>query len=140
MRFTAAIRCGTLFVVRRSLLVLLLVAGAFVVVVAGCGGDDDSGSAEPPAATTTEDSGGDDGETGDAANGEQVFAAAGCGGCHTFEAAGSTGSVGPNLDDASPSYDLVVEQVTNGGGAMPAFGDELSDQEIQDVAAFVSGS
>jgi len=126
--------------VRRSLLVLLLVAGAFVVVVAGCGGDDDSGSAEPPAATTTEDSGGDDGETGDAANGEQVFAAAGCGGCHTFEAAGSTGSVGPNLDDASPSYDLVVEQVTNGGGAMPAFGDELSDQEIQDVAAFVSGS
>jgi len=140
VRFTAAIRCGTLFVVRRSLLVLLLVAGAFVVVVAGCGGDDDSGSAEPPAATTTEDSGGDDGETGDAANGEQVFAAAGCGGCHTFEAAGSTGSVGPNLDDASPSYDLVVEQVTNGGGAMPAFGDELSDQEIQDVAAFVSGS
>jgi len=139
VRFTAAIRCGTLFVVRRSLLVLLLVAGAFVVVVAGCGGDDDSGSAEPPAATTTEDTGGG-GETGDAANGEQVFAAAGCGGCHTFEAAGSTGSVGPNLDDASPSYDLVVEQVTNGGGAMPAFGDELSDQEIQDVAAFVSGS
>jgi len=139
VRFTAAIRCGTLFVVRRSLLVLLLVAGAFVVVVAGCGGDDDSGSAEPPAATTTEDTGGG-GETGDAANGEQVLAAAGCGGCHTFEAAGSTGSVGPNLDDASPSYDLVVEQVTNGGGAMPAFGDELSDQEIQDVAAFVSGS
>jgi len=139
VRFTAAIRCGTLFVVRRSLLVLLLVAGAFVVVVAGCGGDDDSGSAEPPAATTTEDTGGG-GETGDAANGEQVFAAAGCGGCHVFEAAGSTGSVGPNLDDASPSYDLVVEQVTNGGGAMPAFGDELSDQEIQDVAAFVSGS
>lgn len=140
MRFTAAIRCGTLFVVRRSLLVLLLVAGAFVVVVAGCGGDDDSGSAEPPAATTTTEDSGGDGETGDAANGEQVFAAAGCGGCHVFEAAGSTGSVGPNLDDASPSYDLVVEQVTNGGGAMPAFGDELSDQEIQDVAAFVSGS
>jgi mono/diheme cytochrome c family protein len=128
--------------VRRSLLVLLLVAGALALVAAGCGGDDDSGSAEPPAATTTEDDGGDGdgGETGDAANGEQVFVAAGCGGCHTFEAAGSSGSVGPNLDDASPSYDTVVEQVTNGGGAMPAFGDELSDQEIQDVAAFVSGS
>ena len=36
------------------------------------------------------------GETGDAANGEQVFTSAGCGGCHTFEAAGSTGSIGPN--------------------------------------------
>jgi mono/diheme cytochrome c family protein len=124
--------------VRRSLPALLLILGAFALVGAGCGGGDDSGSsAEPPAATTTEDSGGG---TGDAANGEQVYAAAGCGGCHTFEAAGSTGSIGPNLDDLSPSYDAVVQQVTNGGGAMPAFGDELSAQEIQDVAAFVSGS
>ena len=122
---------------RRTKLALLLVAGALVLVVAGCGGDDDSDTAEPPAATTTENGGG---ETGDAANGEQVYVAAGCGGCHTFEAAGSTGSVGPNLDDAAPSFDLVVQQVTNGGGAMPAFGDELSEQEIRDVAAFVSGS
>ena len=122
---------------RRTKLALLLVAGALVLVAAGCGSDDDSDTAEPPAATTTETGGG---ETGDAANGEQVYVAAGCGGCHTFEAAGSTGSVGPNLDDASPSFDLVVTQVTNGGGAMPAFGDELSEQEIRDVAAFVSGS
>jgi mono/diheme cytochrome c family protein len=122
---------------RRPKLALLLVAGALALFAAGCGGDEDSDTAEPPAATTTETGGG---ETGDAANGEQVYVAAGCGGCHTFEAAGSTGSVGPNLDDASPSFDLVVTQVTNGGGAMPAFGDELSEQEIRDVAAFVSGS
>jgi mono/diheme cytochrome c family protein len=122
---------------RRSKLALLFVAGAVSLFAAGCGGDEDSDTAEPPAATTTENG---DGETGDAANGEQVYVAAGCGGCHTFEAAGSTGSVGPNLDDASPSFDLVVTQVTNGGGAMPAFGDELSEQEIRDVAAFVSGS
>ena len=31
--------------------------------------------------------------------GAQVFAANGCGGCHTLAAAGSTGAVGPNLDD-----------------------------------------
>ncbi len=123
---------------RRSKLALVLVAGAFALVGAGCGGDDDSDSAEPPAATTTEDGGGSG--TGDAANGEQVFASAGCGGCHTFEAAGSTGSVGPNLDDASLTFDQVVEQVTNGGGAMPAFGDDLTEQEINDVAAFVTGS
>ena len=122
---------------RRPKLALLLVAGALALVAAGCGGDDESDTAEPPAATTTENGGS---ETGDAANGEQVYASAGCGGCHTFEAAGSTGSVGPNLDDAAPSFDLVVTQVTNGGGAMPAFGDELSEQEIRDVAAFVSGS
>ena len=122
---------------RRSKLALLVVVGALVLVAAGCGGDDDSDSAEPPAATTT-GSGGE--ETGDAANGEQVYASAGCGSCHTFEAAGSTGSVGPSLDDAGASFDEVVAQVTNGGGAMPAFGGDLSEQEIRDVAAFVSGS
>jgi mono/diheme cytochrome c family protein len=115
---------------------LLLVAGALMLGVVGCGGGDDSDTAEPPAATTTENGGG--GETGDAANGEQVFASAGCGGCHTFEAAGSAGSVGPNLDELAPSFDQVVEQVTNGGGAMPAFAGELSEQEIRDVATYVS--
>ena len=62
---------------RRSKLALVLVAGAFALVGAGCGGDDESDSAEPPAATTTEDGGGSG--TGDAGNGEQVFASAGCG-------------------------------------------------------------
>jgi cytochrome c oxidase subunit I len=123
---------------RRSTIALVLVAGSLALVGAGCGGDDDSDSAEPPAATTTENGGG--GGTGDAAKGEEVFASAGCGGCHTFEAAGSTGSVGPNLDDLAPSFDEVVSQVTNGGGAMPAFGGDLTEQEINDVAAFVSGS
>ena len=121
----------------RPRLALLVVVGLLIVVAAGCGGDDDSDGAEPPAATTTEDGAS---ANGDAANGEMVFASAGCGGCHTFEAAGSSGAVGPNLDDISPSFDQVVEQVTNGGGAMPAFGDELSAQEIRDVAAFVTNS
>jgi mono/diheme cytochrome c family protein len=121
---------------RRRHLALLLVVGSLTLVTAGCGGDDDSDSAAPPA-TTTEQSGGDSG-TGDAAKGEEVFASAGCGGCHTFEAAGSSGSVGPNLDELGPSFDQVVEQVTNGGGAMPAFAGELSEQEIRDVATYVS--
>ena len=124
--------------VRRWTLALLLVAGALALVGAGCGGDDDgTDTTAPPATTTTDDSGSG---TGDAANGEQVFASAGCGSCHAFEPAGSTGAVGPSLDDTSASFDDVVAQVTNGGGAMPAFGDELSEQEIQDVAAFVTGS
>jgi mono/diheme cytochrome c family protein len=117
----------------RPALALLLVVCAFGVLAAGCGGDDDGSDSADTTATTG-------GETGDAANGEQVFVAAGCGGCHTLSEAGSSGSIGPNLDDAAPSFDLVVTQVTNGGGTMPAFGDELSEQEIRDVAAFVSGS
>jgi mono/diheme cytochrome c family protein len=117
----------------RSGLVLVV---AFALLAAGCGGDDGGGTAEPTPATTATTAGG----AGDAAHGKEVFASAGCGGCHTFEAAGSTGSVGPNLDELAPSFDAVVTQVTNGGGAMPSFKDDLSTQEIQDVAAFVSGS
>jgi mono/diheme cytochrome c family protein len=77
---------------------------------------------------------------GDAAAGKQVFASAGCGGCHTLKAAGSSGNVGPNLDDLKPSQQIVAHQVTVGGGAMPAFKGQLSDKQIQDVAAFVSSS
>ena len=127
---------------------LVVFAGAFAVLAAGCGGggNDESAPATtettvtettPTETTTTEPT--TTAETGDAANGEKVFASAGCGGCHTFSKAGSSGSVGPNLDDASPSFDKVVDQVTHGGGAMPAFKDRLSEQEIRDVAAFVSG-
>ena len=67
----------------------------------------------------------------------QVFTA-NCGGCHTLADAGSTGSVGPNLDDLAPDIATVVHQVTNGGGAMPAFGGRLSDAQIQSVAKYVS--
>ena len=74
---------------------------------------------------------------GDASAGEQVFASAGCGGCHTLAAAGSSGNVGPNLDDAKPDAGLVVTRVTNGQGAMPSFKDQLNEKQIADVAAYV---
>ncbi|HEY7178314.1 MAG TPA: c-type cytochrome [Gaiella sp.] len=121
----------------RYLVTLLLIVGALALLTAGCGGGDEaSGGSE----TTTETTATDGGATGDAANGEKVFASAGCGSCHTYSKANSTGSVGPNLDDLGPSFDTVVHQVTNGGGAMPPFKDQLTQQEIRDVAAFVSGS
>jgi mono/diheme cytochrome c family protein len=77
------------------------------------------------------------GASGDAAAGEQVYASAGCGACHTLEAAGSNGQVGPNLDESQPDAELVEDRVRNGAGAMPAFEDQLSDQQISDVTAFV---
>ena len=75
---------------------------------------------------------------GDAAAGKQVFESAGCVACHTLADAGSTGTVGPNLDDAKPPATLVVTRVTEGAGAMPSFKDKLTEQQIQDVAAYVS--
>jgi mono/diheme cytochrome c family protein len=71
--------------------------------------------------------------------GKVVFTgSAGCIGCHTLADAGASGSVGPNLDAAKPSYDKVVERATNGQGVMPSFKDTLTEQQISDVAAYVS--
>ena len=76
---------------------------------------------------------------GDPVAGKAVFVgSAGCTGCHTLADAESTGSVGPNLDAAAPPYDKVVTQVTTGGAVMPPFKDTLTEQQIQDVAAYVS--
>ncbi len=75
---------------------------------------------------------------GDPAAGKAVFTSAGCASCHTLADAGTTGTVGPNLDATSPPYDKVVARVTNGQGVMPPFKGTLSEQQIQDVAAYVS--
>jgi len=128
-------------------LALIFAALVLAFPIAGCGGGSDETTApETVEGPTTEGGGATTGETetgggggaGDAANGKKVFASAGCGSCHTLSDAGSSGSVGPNLDDAKPSEDKVVERVTNGSGVMPSFKDQLSEQEIQDVAAYVS--
>jgi mono/diheme cytochrome c family protein len=118
-------------------LVLLLAALVLVVAIPACGGEEEE-QALPETVEGTLPADTNAATKGDAANGKKVFASAGCGGCHTFSAAGSTGTVGPNLDDASVDVDAAVQQVKNGGGGMPAFGDRLSDQEIADVAAFVT--
>ena len=78
------------------------------------------------------------GAEGDATAGKEVFATAGCASCHTLADAGATATVGPNLDEAKPSADRVVERVTNGQGVMPPFKDQLDEQQIKDVAAYVS--
>lgn len=79
--------------------------------------------------------------SGDPIAGKEVFltiAAPSCGGCHTLADAGTTGTVGPNLDAASPSFDKVVERVTEGRAGMPSFSGSLSEEQIDDVAAYVS--
>jgi len=76
---------------------------------------------------------------GGGTDGEAIFASAGCGGCHTLAAAGSTGTVGPNLDEAKPSLELAVDRITNGQGGMPSFEGQLSEEQIQAVAEFVTG-
>jgi cytochrome c553 len=89
--------------------------------------------------TTTTETGGGTPTEGDPVAGKAVFlGASGCTGCHTLADAGSTGTVGPNLDDAMPSFELAYDRVTNGQGGMPSFGTSLTDQQRADVAAYVS--
>ena len=94
----------------------------------------------PAATTTTAATTTSSAAQGDATAGKAVFASASCGGCHTLKAAGSTGTVGPNLDQLKPPLDRIVTQVDNGGGPMPAFKGQLTDKQIQDVAAYVYAS
>ena len=143
--------------------VLALAAG---VALAGCGGEEEA-SPTPDTITgtttdttdteTTETTGTEtDTETettettetetttapaadGDPVAGKAIFlGASGCGSCHTLADAGTTGTIGPNLDESKPSFELVVDRVTNGQGAMPSFSSTLSEQQIADVAAYVS--
>jgi mono/diheme cytochrome c family protein len=75
--------------------------------------------------------------TGDPVAGKALFLKSGCTGCHTLADAKSTGTVGPNLDQAKPDYRLATARVTLGKGAMPSFKGQLTDQQIADVASYV---
>ena len=113
-------------------------ADAVALYVAKCAGNANcgitaAGAPEPSATTTT-------GGGQAAPDGKQVFASAGCGGCHTLKAAGASGNVGPNLDQLKPSKDRVARQVTNGGASMPSFKSRLSEAQIQAVAGFVASN
>jgi mono/diheme cytochrome c family protein len=81
--------------------------------------------------------GGQPGGGGGGSDGKAIFTA-NCGSCHTLADAGTSGSVGPNLDEAKPSRELAIQRVSNGKGVMPSFKGRLSDEQIQAVADYVS--
>jgi cytochrome c551/c552 len=102
--------------------------------------------------STTSSTGG-----GNAAAGKAVFAANGCGSCHTFKPANATGAIGPDLDKA-PASDakadnnmnlaaFINESIVNpdayiakgyNKGIMPTnFGSSLSKTQLNDLVAFI---
>jgi mono/diheme cytochrome c family protein len=74
---------------------------------------------------------------GDQDQGKKLFLSK-CAGCHTLTAAGTSGTIGPNLDQLKPPEARVQRQVINGGGAMPAFKGTLTAAQITAVAKYVS--
>jgi mono/diheme cytochrome c family protein len=72
-------------------------------------------------------------------DGASIFAD-NCGTCHTLSAAGTNGTIGPNLDETRPSKELAVQRVTNGIGVMPSFRDTLDPEQIDAVAEYVAAN
>ena len=60
-----------------------------------------------------------------------------CGVCHTLKAAGSSGDIGPDLDQLKLSMDRIIYSVTNGIGVMQAWEGILTPEEIEAVAYYV---
>ena len=60
-----------------------------------------------------------------------------CGSCHVLADAGTSGTIGPNLDESKPSLGKAITQITNGGGGMPAFKGQLSQQQIRALAQYI---
>jgi hypothetical protein len=82
--------------------------------------------------------------------GAQVFIGPGCGNCHTFAAAGTTGTTGPNLneylapdDNAEAIEEMIVNpeaEIAEGysGGIMPTtYGQSLSEEELEQLTQFL---
>jgi len=133
--------------VRRVLALLL----ALPLFVAACGGGETTTPAPEdvqgtvPQETVAE---------GDVTAGKEVYASANpsCGTCHTFKAAGSDGTTGPNLDDSLKGKDAqyILESIVNPDGEIPAgftagimpktYGEDLSDKELADLVVFLQKS
>lgn len=150
---------------RRTTLLIAAILIALIIGLAaiGCGDDDDDGAdaggttteattaadttTAPAPTTPTETTGGD--VEGDAQAGLVVFEESGCGSCHTLAAAGSEGAIGPDLDETLEGQDAayiraaIVDPnavVAEGYSAniMPQqYGDQLSDQQINDLVALL---
>jgi mono/diheme cytochrome c family protein len=72
-----------------------------------------------------------------AAEAKALFTA-NCAACHTLSAAGSSGTVGPNLDQSTMDLAAIEQQITNGGGGMPPFKGTLTDAQIKALAKWVA--
>lgn len=110
-------------------LVVMLFVGPLVVA------EDKPAEGSPPPAA--DGGAGDSGDSG--ALGEELFVE-NCGVCHTLEAAGTSGIVGPSLDGAGLDAEEVAAIVSGGRGGMPSFQGDLDPAEIEAIAQFVADS
>jgi mono/diheme cytochrome c family protein len=128
---------------------LALPLSVLALFVAGCGGEEE---VAPTAETVVGTIPTETMPAGNAEKGKEIFTSAGCGSCHTFEAAGTSATVGPNLDESLQGKDseYIREGIVNpdaevaegfSAGVMPKnYGEQFDDQELADLVAFLSQS
>ena len=63
-----------------------------------------------------------------------------CGVCHALQVAGSTGNIGPNLDQLKPQMSQIIYVVNNGIGVLQSWEGILTNEEIEAVAYYVFNS
>jgi sulfite dehydrogenase len=61
-----------------------------------------------------------------------------CAICHTLKDAGTSGAVGPVLDELQPTADRVLTALRGGIGAMPSYRGNLSDEQMRALALYVA--
>jgi len=79
-------------------------------------------------------------DAGELARGKELFGKIqpSCAVCHTLQAAGAEGQVGPVLDELKPNAERVLRALRAGIGAMPSYADKLSDKDMRALAHFVA--
>lgn len=107
-----------------SKLAAVAACAALALGAAACGSDDDGGSG-----------GGGGGSSDVAGNPGGAFAQT-CGGCHTLKAAGTSGQVGPNLDQLKPDEATVRTAIQEGPSVMPS--DLFKGPDADAIAAYVA--
>ena len=128
--------------VRRRVAVVIGAAAIAAGALGACGTTDDEGEdldqATDEARTTPSEQQPEAPLSASEQRGSDLFVQA-CGSCHTLEAAGTTGQVGPNLDELQADRARVLKAIETGGtgsGTMPA--GLYEGKDAQDVATFVA--
>jgi len=126
----------------KGILAVLAVTMSLLPLACSTTGEDDTTASEETATTGTATATADPeqplapGEE----RGRELFAE-NCGSCHTLDAAGTSGQIGPNLDEAQLDEQAVLRAIEIGGrgtGNMPP--NLVSGEDARDVAAFVAAS
>lgn len=67
----------------------------------------------------------------------ELFHGYSCSACHALGDAGAGGSIGPALENQSLTREYLIDRISNGQGAMPAFGGQLSEEEVALLADYI---